>query len=70
MTGANRGIPNRRRHNEFLDAFDRANLETEVLFLEHFNESAVEYEKLHKQFHKMPKESVLVKTAVYRLRRR
>jgi hypothetical protein len=70
MTGANRGIPNRRRHNEFLDAFAKADLETEVLFLEHFDESAVEYEKIHKQFHKMPKESVLVKTAVYRLRRK
>jgi hypothetical protein len=70
MTGSNRGIPNRRRHNEFLDAFREANLDVEVLLVEHFDEQSVDLSRLDRQFLSMPKEDVLVKTAVYRLHRR
>lgn len=70
MTGSNRGIPNRRRHNEFLDAFEEANLDVEILLLESFDEGIVEYAKLEKRFQTMPKDAVLTRTAVYRLKRR
>lgn len=69
MTGSNRGIPNRRRHHEFLHAFEKANLEVEVLMTEHFDEELINHSRLHRQFRQMPKESLLVKTAVYRLRK-
>lgn len=70
LTGSNRGIPNRRRHHEFLSAFEKANLEVDVLLMEHFDEELVDHSKLDKQFRSMPKDSVLVKTAIYRLKKR
>ena len=70
LTGSNRGAPNRRRHHEFLEAFDRAGLDTEVLLLEYFDEATVEHDKLNKKFREMPRESVMVKTAIYRLKKR
>ncbi len=70
LTGSNRGIPNRRRHHEFLEAFDKANLDVEILLTEHFDEEFIDYSKLDKQFLSMPKDSVLTKTAIYRLKRR
>ena len=67
LTGSNRGIPNRHRHHEFMDAFEKANLNVEVLLMEHFDEERVAYKKLNSMFLSMPRESVLVQTAVYRL---
>lgn len=67
LTGSNRGIPNRRRHHEFLAAFDRAGLKVEVLFLDHFDRSLMDLKKLNKKFLEMPMESVLIGTAIYRL---
>lgn len=67
LTGSNRGAPNRRRHHEFMKAFERAGLKTEVVFLERFDETNVEHERLHRRFREMPRESVFVKTAIYRL---
>ena len=70
MTGSNRGIPNRRRHHEFLAAFKQANLETEVLLTESFEKSVVDLKRVNASFQKMPEDSVLTKTAIYRLRKR
>ncbi|MDI1243156.1 MAG: class I SAM-dependent methyltransferase [bacterium] len=67
LTGSNRGAPNRRRHHEFLEAFKRAGLEVELLLLEHFDETTIEFTRLNRTFLKMPRESLLVGTAVYRL---
>jgi hypothetical protein len=66
-TGSNRGVPNRKRHHEFLAAFERAGLNVEVLFLDHFDRSLMDIEKLNKKFLDMPLESVLIGTAIYRL---
>ena len=70
MTGSNRGVPNRRRHHEFLAAFDRAGLDVEVLSLARFSDGEVDLSKLHRRFRNMPKESVLVESAIYRLKKR
>jgi SAM-dependent methyltransferase len=69
LTGSNRGTPNRRRHHEFLEAFHRAGLNVEVLCLEHFDEAAIDFSRLNCKVLKMPKESVLVGTAIYRVSR-
>ncbi|MEQ1764220.1 MAG: methyltransferase domain-containing protein [Pyrinomonadaceae bacterium] len=69
LTGSNRGAPNRRRHHEFLDAFTRAGLNVEVLYLEHFDKAAMDYTRLNRKFLEMPRESLLVGTAIYRLSR-
>jgi hypothetical protein len=70
LTGSNRGVPNRKRHHEFLAAFERAGLITEVLFVDNFDRSAMDLEKLNKKFLAMPMDSVLTGTAIYRLRKR
>jgi len=70
LTGSNRGIPNRKRHHEFLAAFDRAGLNVEVLFTDSFDRSVVDLKKLHRKFREMPLDSVLTGTAIYRLTKR
>ena len=70
MTGSNRGVPNRKRHHEFLEAFERAGLNVEVLFLDHFDKSAMDLSKLNTKFRDMPLDSVLTGTAIYRLTRK
>lgn len=66
-TGSNRGVPNRKRHHEFLEAFEKANLNVEVLFLDHFDRSKMDLNRLDKKFLAMPLDSVLTGTAIYRL---
>jgi hypothetical protein len=70
MTGSNRGVPNRKRHHEFLAAFERAKLNVEVLYTDYFDRSLMDLEKLNKKFLQMPMDSVLTGTAVYRLTRK
>ncbi|MEO7539015.1 MAG: hypothetical protein ABIV21_03240 [Pyrinomonadaceae bacterium] len=70
LTGSNRGVPNRKRHFEFLEAFDRAGLNTDVLYIDHFDRTAMDLNKLNKKFRDMPEESVLTGTAIYRLSRK
>jgi len=70
LTGSNRGVPNRKRHHEFLAAFDRAALNVEVLFLDHFDRSLMDLQNLNTKFLEMPLESVLIGTAIYRLNRK
>lgn len=69
LTGSNRGAPNRRRHHEFLEAFERAGLKVDILFLDYFDETAMDFSKINKKFLEMPRESVLIGTAIYRLSR-
>lgn len=68
-TGSNRGVPNRKRHHEFLEAFEQANLEVEVLFLDNFDRSAMDLTKLDRKFRAMPLDSVLTGTAIYRIKK-
>ncbi|MGD9562288.1 MAG: methyltransferase domain-containing protein [Pyrinomonadaceae bacterium] len=68
LSGSNRGIPNRRRHHEFVDAFQSAGLQAEVLYTEAFDEATIDFQRLNSRFRSMPAESLLVKTAIYRLR--
>ena len=70
LTGSNRGVPNRKRHYEFLEAFERAGLKVDVVLTEEFDRSAIDLTKLNRRFRKMPQESLLVSTAIYRLSRR
>jgi SAM-dependent methyltransferase len=67
LSGSNRGVPNRRRHHEFLEAFHDAGLNTEVPYTEKFDEGLISFEKLNRRFRLMPMESLLVKAAIYRL---
>jgi hypothetical protein len=70
MTGSNRGVPNRKRHHEFLAAFDKAGLDVEVLFTDNFDRSLMDLKKLNKKFLEMPMDSVLTGTAIYKITRR
>jgi hypothetical protein len=69
LTGSNRGVPNRKRHHEFLEAFDRAGLNVDILFVNYFDRSAMDANTWNKKFRQMPEESVLTGTAIYRLSR-
>jgi len=69
LTGSNRGVPNRKRHHEFIEAFERAGLKIEVLFTADFDDSLMDMKKLNRKFREMPVESVLTGTAIYRLSR-
>ena len=70
MTGSNRGIPNRKRHHEFLAAFEKAGLNVEVLFTDNFDRSLMDLQKLNNKFLQMPMDSVLTGTAIYKIARR
>lgn len=70
LTGSNRGVPNRKRHHEFLAAFDRAGLEVEILFTENFDRTAMDLGRFNNKFNAMPIDSVLTGTAIYRLTKR
>jgi hypothetical protein len=67
MTGSNRGVPNRKRHHEFLEAFAGAGLNVEVLYTDNFDRSIMDLKKLNKKFRQMPLDSVLTGTAIYRI---
>ena len=68
LSGSNRGTPNRFRHHEFLAAFERANLNVEVPFIENFDEGKINFKKLNPKFRQMPHDSLLVGAAIYILR--
>lgn len=68
LTGSNRGVPNRFRHHEFMAAFERAGLAVEIAFSHDFKEETIDFSRLHKRFQAMPRESILLGTAIYLLR--
>lgn len=70
LASSNRGTPNRRRHHEFMAAFARADLNVEILKLEFFEETAINFQLMNKKFVTMPRDSLLVGTAIYRLSKR
>lgn len=67
QTGSNRGTPNRRRHHEFVSAFERANLNVKIALIEHIDEKAINFKRLDKKFRAMPRDSMLVGTGIYLL---
>lgn len=67
QTGSNRGTPNRRRHHEFMSAFERAGLNAEITLLEHFDEKTINFARLDKKFSEMPRDSMLIATGIYLL---
>jgi len=70
ITGSNRGVPNRKRHHEFLAAFEGAGLDVEVLYRDYFDDKAMDLTRLNAKFREMPLDSVLTGTAIYRLTRK
>lgn len=67
LTGSNRGVPNRKRHHEFLEAFEKADLNVEILYTNDFDRSMMDLTKLNRKFREMPLDSVLTGTTIYRL---
>jgi hypothetical protein len=70
LTGSNRGAPNRFRHHEFMAAFERAGLAVEIAYSADFKEETIDFSRLHPRFQAMPRESILLGTAIYLLRRK
>lgn len=68
LTGSNRGVPNRFRHHQFMKAFDRAGFDVEIVFSENFEADKVDFSRLHPKFKAMPRDSIMVGTAIYLLR--
>jgi hypothetical protein len=68
LTGSNRGVPNRFRHHQFMDAFERAGFTVEIVYSADFVEQTIDFPRLHPKFQAMPHESMLVGTAIYLLR--
>jgi len=68
LTGSNRGTPNRFRHHQFMEAFDRAGFSVEIVFSEEFERQKVDFSRLDRKFKAMPSESIMVGTAIYLLR--
>jgi hypothetical protein len=67
MMGSNRGYPNRRRHHEFVAAWDAAGLTVELPDTTQFNVNRIG--PLRGQFASMPASSLMVQDAVYVCRR-
>ncbi len=68
LTGSNRGVPNRFRHHEFMEAFDSAGFDVEIVFSEKFEREKVDFSRLNRKFRAMPRDSIMVGTAIYLLR--
>lgn len=68
--GSNRGVPNRFRHHEFLEAWAGAGLTVECRDVHRFEPSLIAFDKLDRRFRDMPRESLLVQDVVYVCRRR
>ena len=70
LTGTNRGVPNRFRHHQFMESFDRAGFAVEIVFSENFVKEKVDFSRLHPKFKQMPDDSLMVGTAIYLLRQK
>jgi len=68
LTGSNRGAPNRFRHHEFMAAFEGTGLAVEIVFSDDFKAETIDFSRLHPRFQAMPRESILLGTAIYLLR--
>jgi SAM-dependent methyltransferase len=70
LMGSNRGLPNRFRHHEFVQAWTAAGLTVECRDLRTFDPGEIEFDKLDRRFRTMPRASLLVKDVVYVCRHR
>ncbi|MCA1623755.1 MAG: class I SAM-dependent methyltransferase [Acidobacteria bacterium] len=70
LAGSNRGTPNRFRHHEFMEAFERAGFEVDLVDVAYFDEKTIDFARLQPKFQTMPRESMLVGTAMYLLRQK
>jgi hypothetical protein len=70
LMGSNRGLPNRVRHHEFLQAWANAGLSVDCRDLHTFDPGTIEFDKLDRRFRTMPRESLLVQDVVYVCRHR
>jgi SAM-dependent methyltransferase len=68
--GSNRGVPNRFRHHEFMQAWALAGLTVACRDVHHFEPSKIAFDKLHRRFRSMPFQSLLVQDVIYVCRRR
>ena len=66
-TGSNRGAPNRFRHHEFVQAFEAEGLQVEVVHSQSFPPEKIDFTKIHPRFQAMPRESLALSSAIYRL---
>jgi SAM-dependent methyltransferase len=69
LMGSRRGLPNRFRHHEFVDAFRAAGLSVERAELETFAQTP-DRSKLASRFREMPEDSLAVSAAIYVVRTR
>lgn len=65
LMGSARGIPNRRRVHEFVDAFHAVGLSVELHDLEVYESARIDRAKLNRRFRAMPPESVRTRTALF-----
>lgn len=70
LMGSNRGYPNRHRHYQFLEAFERAALDIEVQDLEVFRPSDTANTRLARRFRPLDRRLIDIQTAVYVCRHR
>ena len=63
--GRSRGLPNRVRHHEFLEALQAAGLTVRCHDVSTFATSGIEFARLRPQYREIPRESLLVQDVVY-----
>lgn len=63
--GSNRGVPNRVRHHEFMDAWGAAGLSVECFDITRFARDSIDVARLPRRYQAAPRESLMVKDVVY-----
>ena len=63
--GSARGVPNRHRHHEFMQAWEAARLAVECRELTRFAPESIRFDRLHPTFRGMPRESLLTRDVIY-----
>lgn len=63
--GSNRGVSNRRRHDEFMSAWDEAGLSVTSADMHRFDTATIDLSKLHTSLRSRPAASLLVGDVVY-----
>ena len=65
LMGSHRGLPNRRRHHEFVAAFEGVGLTIVKTEVEVFDLERIDRSKLLRRFRDIPEESLQVSSAIY-----
>lgn len=63
--GASRGVPNRHRHHEFMQAWEAAGLVVECREPTWFSPKRIRFDRLHATFRGLPRESLLTRDVIY-----